>query len=206
MSTVGPPIVKVPSFPRGRTWSSSTPGERRRSGRGSGSAAPGRRWPRGRDRARRRPPRSRLGLAESPVRVKLDGGGVEVEWAGEGEPVFIEGPAEYVCEGEGADTAWIDFTPTQEATLARAFGERRWTGRTVVRRLPSRVGWLDGGPRTFHVEVDGQDVNSRLPANFRWRDLDALANVGFLPSVGEWLEPRRRVDRKDHLRARGTGS
>jgi diaminopimelate epimerase len=42
----------------------------------------------------------RLGLAESPVRVLLDGGIVEVEWAGEGEPVYMTGPAEYVCEGE----------------------------------------------------------------------------------------------------------
>ena len=42
----------------------------------------------------------RLGLAESPVRVPMDGGAVEIEWAGEGKPVYIEGPAEYVCEGE----------------------------------------------------------------------------------------------------------
>ncbi len=40
------------------------------------------------------------GLARSPVRVHLDGGIVEVEWAGEGEPVYMTGPAEYVCEGE----------------------------------------------------------------------------------------------------------
>lgn len=41
-----------------------------------------------------------LGLAESPVEVHLDGGGVKVEWSGDGEPVFMQGPAEYVCEGE----------------------------------------------------------------------------------------------------------
>ena len=40
------------------------------------------------------------GLAESPVRVHLDGGVVEIEWAGGGGPVFMTGPAEYVCEGE----------------------------------------------------------------------------------------------------------
>ena len=40
------------------------------------------------------------GLAESPVSVHLDGGVVEVEWAGEGGPVYMTGPAEYVCEGE----------------------------------------------------------------------------------------------------------
>jgi diaminopimelate epimerase len=42
----------------------------------------------------------RSGLAESPVRVILDGGSVEIEWAVEGEPVYMTGPAEYVCEGE----------------------------------------------------------------------------------------------------------
>jgi diaminopimelate epimerase len=42
----------------------------------------------------------RLGLAESPVGVRLDGGVVEIAWAGEAEPVFMTGPAEYVCEGE----------------------------------------------------------------------------------------------------------
>ncbi len=40
------------------------------------------------------------GLSRSPVRVRLDGGVVEVEWAGSGEPVYMTGPAEYVCEGE----------------------------------------------------------------------------------------------------------
>jgi diaminopimelate epimerase len=42
----------------------------------------------------------RRGLPESPVCVIMDGGGVEIEWAGEGEPVYMTGPAEYVCEGE----------------------------------------------------------------------------------------------------------
>ena len=42
----------------------------------------------------------RSGLAESPVAVRLDGGSVEIEWAGENEPVYMTGPAEYVCEGE----------------------------------------------------------------------------------------------------------
>jgi diaminopimelate epimerase len=40
------------------------------------------------------------GLAESPVSVRMDGGTVEVSWGGEGEPVYMTGPAEYVCEGE----------------------------------------------------------------------------------------------------------
>lgn len=41
----------------------------------------------------------RLGLMESPVKVHLDGGTVEIEWAGEGEPAYMTGPAKYVCEG-----------------------------------------------------------------------------------------------------------
>jgi diaminopimelate epimerase len=40
------------------------------------------------------------GLARSPLNVHLDGGVVEIEWSGEGEPVYMKGPAEYVCEGE----------------------------------------------------------------------------------------------------------
>jgi diaminopimelate epimerase len=42
----------------------------------------------------------RRGLAESPVRVRLDGGTVEIGWAGGSAPVYMTGPAEYVCEGE----------------------------------------------------------------------------------------------------------
>lgn len=38
--------------------------------------------------------------ARSPVRVHMDGGMVEIEWSGKGQPVYIKGPAEYVCEGE----------------------------------------------------------------------------------------------------------
>ncbi len=41
----------------------------------------------------------RAGLAGSPLRVVLDGGTVGIEWGGEGEPVYMTGPAEYVCEG-----------------------------------------------------------------------------------------------------------
>jgi len=42
----------------------------------------------------------RQGLTASPVRVVMDGGSVEIEWAGEDEPVYMTGPTEYVCEGE----------------------------------------------------------------------------------------------------------
>ena len=40
------------------------------------------------------------GLVRTPVNVHLDGGVVEIEWSGEGGPVYMKGPAEYVCEGE----------------------------------------------------------------------------------------------------------
>ena len=42
----------------------------------------------------------RLGLVQSLVHVRMDGGVVDIEWSGEDEPVYIRGPAEYVCEGE----------------------------------------------------------------------------------------------------------
>ncbi|MBX6764022.1 MAG: diaminopimelate epimerase [Rubrobacteraceae bacterium] len=41
----------------------------------------------------------REGLARSPVRVQLDGGVVVVEWDGGEGPLYMSGPAEYVCEG-----------------------------------------------------------------------------------------------------------
>jgi diaminopimelate epimerase len=40
------------------------------------------------------------GLTETPVTVHLDGGTVRIDWAGGTEPVYMTGPAEYVCEGE----------------------------------------------------------------------------------------------------------
>ncbi len=42
----------------------------------------------------------RTGLTGSPVAMRLDGGTVEISWEGEGKPVYMTGPAEYVCEGE----------------------------------------------------------------------------------------------------------
>jgi diaminopimelate epimerase len=98
--SVGPPVERDPIFPgrtnvefvyvrgerevRMRIWERGA-GETLASGSGSCAAAVA---------------AVRLGLAESPMRVLLDGGVVEVEWAGEGEPVYMTGPAEYVCEGE----------------------------------------------------------------------------------------------------------
>ena len=41
----------------------------------------------------------RRGFVESPVRVAMDGGMVEIEWVGDGEPIYMTGPAEYICRG-----------------------------------------------------------------------------------------------------------
>jgi diaminopimelate epimerase len=100
LRAVGPPIENDPLFPektnvefvhargdhdiRMRIWERGA-GETLASGSGSCAAAVA---------------GVRRGLAESPVRVAVDGGVVEIEWAGEGEPVYMTGPAEYVCEGE----------------------------------------------------------------------------------------------------------
>lgn len=40
------------------------------------------------------------GMVDSQVDVVLDGGRLTVEWQGEGHPVFMTGPAEYICDGE----------------------------------------------------------------------------------------------------------
>jgi diaminopimelate epimerase len=97
---VGPPVENDPLFPQRtnvefvhvreehevmmRVWERGA-GETLASGSGSCAAAVA---------------AVRRGLARSPVRVRLDGGMVEVEWAGDGEPVYMTGPAEYVCEGD----------------------------------------------------------------------------------------------------------
>jgi diaminopimelate epimerase len=100
LSTVGPPIEEDPSFPektnvefgfargrhniRMRIWERGA-GETLASGSGSCAVAVA---------------AVRKNLAQSPVSVYMDGGAVQIEWAGDSEPVYIEGPAEYVCEGE----------------------------------------------------------------------------------------------------------
>ena len=41
-----------------------------------------------------------LGLLQSPVLVNMRGGQLQIEWAGEAQPVMITGPAEIVFEGQ----------------------------------------------------------------------------------------------------------
>jgi diaminopimelate epimerase len=95
---IGPPVENDPLFPertnaefvytrgqhevRMRIWERGA-GETLASGSGSCAAAVA---------------AVRRGLAKSPVRVVLDGGVVEIDWAG--DPVYMTGPTEYVCEGE----------------------------------------------------------------------------------------------------------
>jgi diaminopimelate epimerase len=99
LKEIGPPVESDPLFPertnvefvyvrdeqevRMRIWERGA-GETLASGSGSCAAAAA---------------ALRRGLAQSPVRVVLDGGIVEIEWAGDREPVYMTGPAEYVCEG-----------------------------------------------------------------------------------------------------------
>jgi len=49
----------------------------------------------------------RRDLLDSPVRVSMRGGELSIAWAGEGQPVFLSGPAVTVFEGE------INLTETQ---------------------------------------------------------------------------------------------
>jgi diaminopimelate epimerase len=42
----------------------------------------------------------RRGLLDSPVQVQARGGKLTIQWAGEGQPVYMSGPAETVFEGE----------------------------------------------------------------------------------------------------------
>ena len=97
LKEVGPPVENDPLFPdktnaefvyvrgeheiRMRVWERGA-GETLASGSGSCAAAVA---------------AVRRGLTQSPVRVRLDGGVIEIEWVG--ESIYMTGPAEYVCEG-----------------------------------------------------------------------------------------------------------
>jgi len=37
--------------------------------------------------------------AQSPIRVRLRGGTLQIEWAGRGEPLYMTGPAAVICQG-----------------------------------------------------------------------------------------------------------
>jgi diaminopimelate epimerase len=102
LGTLGPPVEKNPLFPEGtnvefacprpgsrhevrmRIWERGA-GETLASGSGSCATAVA---------------AIRNGLAESPTSVRMDGGSVKISWKGAEEPVYMTGPAEYVCEGE----------------------------------------------------------------------------------------------------------
>jgi diaminopimelate epimerase len=100
LTSIGPPIEESPVFPektnvefgfvrsghdvRMRIWERGA-GETLASGSGSCAVAVA---------------AVSQGLARSPISVHMDGGVVEIEWAGGNEPVYVQGPAEYVCDGE----------------------------------------------------------------------------------------------------------
>ena len=100
LRAIGPPLEKDPLFPertnvefvhvrdehhiRMRIWERGA-GETLASGSGSCAAAVA---------------AIKASPATSPVNVHLDGGGVEIAWSGDGAPVYMTGPAEYICEGE----------------------------------------------------------------------------------------------------------
>jgi diaminopimelate epimerase len=99
LRTLGPPIEHDPLFPRGtnvefvyarepqtvrmRIWERGA-GETLASGSGSCATAVA---------------AMRTGRAQSPTRVIMDGGEVEIEWSGEESSVYMTGPAEYAFEG-----------------------------------------------------------------------------------------------------------
>lgn len=109
LRTLGPPIENDPLFPRGtnvefvyareprmvrmRIWERGA-GETLASGSGSCATAVA---------------AIATARAQSPTRVHMDGGEVEIEWSGGESSVYMTGPAEYAFEGR-IDTALPDLT------------------------------------------------------------------------------------------------
>jgi diaminopimelate epimerase len=97
---VGAPIEKNPLFPEGTNVEFGHPLERREVQMRIWERGAGETFASGSGSCATAVAAIRTGLVESPVAVRMDGGTVRIEWAGEGEPVYMTGPAEYVCEGE----------------------------------------------------------------------------------------------------------
>ena len=89
------------------------------------------------------------GLAQSPVHVRMDGGVVEIEWSGEDEPVYIRGPAEYVCEGE-----LLERLAEAQLTTGIGWGPVESTGLSH-QGLLSRPGYLTAQPRATALDRRG---------------------------------------------------
>jgi diaminopimelate epimerase len=102
LGTVGAPVENNPLFPKGTNVEFACPRQ------GSRHEVRMRIWERGAGETLASGSGScatavaaiRSGLAESPVSVRMDGGTVEISWKSEEKPVYMKGPAEYVCEGE----------------------------------------------------------------------------------------------------------
>jgi diaminopimelate epimerase len=102
LGTVGPPVEKNPLFPEGTNVEFACPRQ------GSRHEVRMRIWERGAGETLASGSGScatavaaiHNRLAESPTSVRMDGGSVKISWEGEEEPVYMTGPAEYVCEGE----------------------------------------------------------------------------------------------------------
>ena len=100
LKVVGAPIEKNPLFPEGTNVEFGHPLERREVRMRIWERGAGETFASGSGSCATAVAAIRTGLVESPVAVRMDGGTVRIEWAGEGEPVYMTGPAEYVCEGE----------------------------------------------------------------------------------------------------------
>src|SRR5918999_5289324 len=100
LKVVGAPIEKNPLFPEGTNVEFGHPLQRREVRMRIWERGAGETFASGSGSCATAVAAIRTGLVESPVAVRMDGGTARIEWEGEGEPVYMTGPAEYVCEGE----------------------------------------------------------------------------------------------------------